>query len=351
MKKAIIIINYIIILAFITACNKKSKTKSIEPLSFQYEIMDIPNSKLVNLEKFKNFHRSIIRLENTNYTYQDKERKNFKRFPGNRNGIQLNKFSTEQRIQFQDLLNDILSPKGYLKILSILTNEDAPARTDDELGREKYWVTFFGVPNNNQNWGFRFEGHHISLNFSFRGNLLISNTPSVYGAFPSIIKKSKYVVLNDEDFYREGFNILFEEEDKGLALIASFDSIQHRQSYTNLNNDIDIIGEDNEIYNMDFLYNSAFAPEGILYNDLNLEQQHLMLDLINCYFSNFTKKLYDVSDLKKNRTKFITTGKIKKNDEYYYRIVNKDFLIEFQNIGNHIHCLFRDFRNDFGNEK
>lgn len=350
MRTQINVLIYGLVLILFNSCNNKENFKLETKITSSNENLVTTESTVIKLDKFIILYNSINKQENTSYTYANSERKKFQRFPGERKGTQLNKLNTEQRIQLHDLLNDILSPKGYLKILHIISNEDASSRVDDELGREKYWITFFGTPSANQLWGFRFEGHHISLNFSFRGNILISNSPFVYGALPSTMRDGKFTPFTDMDLYREGFNILFEEEDKALNLIASLDSIQYTKSSSDEDVNINIIGEDNEIKNIDKLYELAFQNTGLLFKDLNKEQQEQMLNLINCYFENFAKTAYLKHSLKGKETKFIISGKIEKNAKFYYRIVNKDFLIEFQNVGNHVHCLFRDFRNDFGIE-
>ena len=37
---------------------------------------------------------------------------------------------------------------------------------------ERYHITFYGTPSRTERWGWRFEGHHLSLNFTLAGDRL-----------------------------------------------------------------------------------------------------------------------------------------------------------------------------------
>lgn len=302
----------------------------------------------INLEKFSQFYNLTNDLDTNSFKFQSDERKNFKRFPGNRKGIKITDLTSQQRIQLQDILNDLLSGQGYLKLIGILSNEDATARVDEELGREKYWFTFFGKPADTDYWGFRYEGHHASLNFSFRGDKLISSTPFIIGADPSILQDGKWSPLTKEDEFREGYNILFEEEDLALELITGLSEENLKKGLVNLESGISLISEDNEVLDMNTLYNIVKIEHGISISDLSVSEQLKLTNLVNVYFSNFRVEKADEKYLLETKTKFIFNGELQKNGKLYYRIVNEDFIIEFQNIGNHIHCILRSFKNDFG---
>lgn len=300
----------------------------------------------INLEKFSKFYDSTKGLDS--FQFQSNERKKFKRFPGIRKGIQIIDLTSQQRIELHDVLNDLLSGQGYLKLIGILSNEDASARVDEELGREKYWITFFGEPVDKENWGFRFEGHHASFNFSFYGDILISSTPFIIGCDPAIMQDGKWSPLTKDDEFREGYNILFEEEDLVLELIRELSEKNQKKGFVTLDSGIDIICEDNKVLDMKKLYNTAKIEEGISFSDLDELRKLKFTNLVNVYFGNL--KFQEVSQkyLFETNTKFIFSGKLQKNGKLYYRIVNEDFIIEFQNIGNHIHCIMRSFKNDFG---
>ena len=76
---------------------------------------------------------------------------------------------------------------------------------------ELYWFTIFGEPSDSAPWGWRFEGHHVSLNFlSTRGNVTVS-TPAFLGANPARVPSGP----------RAGWRLLPAEEDLARRLLAS----------------------------------------------------------------------------------------------------------------------------------
>lgn len=341
---------YIILIPlFLFASCQENERASID--NIQITESSYGTSFQINLNKFSRFYKQVKNLDKFNFGYQSPERRKFKRFPGEREGIKITDLKSNQRIQLNDLLNDLLSGQGYLKLIGIISNEDASARADDELGREKYWFTFFGEPKDNKNWGFRFEGHHASFNFSFYGDKLISGTPFIIGCDPSIMQNGKWSPLTKDDEYREGYNVLFEEEDLALELLNSLTEEIYKKGFVKLKTGIDLICEDNSILDMNILFKSAQIENGISFSDLKKSQKNKFIDLINVYFSNLKEQNITERELVESNTRLIFNGDIQKNKKFYYRIINDKFIIEFQNIGNHIHCMLRCFNNDFGLNK
>src|ERR1041385_4998647 len=84
-----------------------------------------------------------------------------------------------------------------------------------ERDSEKYYVSIFGEPVDQGTWGYRFEGHHISLNFTVV-NGKIASSPSFFGANPAMVKEGP----------RAGLRALGREEDLGRELIQSLNDAQ-----------------------------------------------------------------------------------------------------------------------------
>jgi len=282
----------------------------------------------------------------TDFNFSSAERKNFKRFPGKRNGIQISKLNVEEKILLHDILNDELTQLGYLKVLGVISNEDAPARNDDLLGREMYWITFFGIPDKVKNWGFRFEGHHISVNITYDGDKRISHTPFVIGAYPSIQMDSEFATFNQNDNYRVGYNILSDEEDLALTLYKSFDKEQREKAEESLGTGNTLVSENSQITDLQIVKTLTQTGKGLKYEELTEFQKNIYENLINAYAFNFS---YDDSFLQNN---FLISysGEVEKNGKYYYRLTNEEWLIEYQSIGNHIHYIVRNLNSDFGNK-
>src|SRR5205085_2900552 len=81
---------------------------------------------------------------------------------------------------------------------------------------EWYFFTIFGTPA--RQWGWRVEGHHLSLNFTLEGGRIVAATPAFFGANPALVKagpRKGLATLGDaEDLARELFQSLDEDQKK-----------------------------------------------------------------------------------------------------------------------------------------
>ncbi len=82
--------------------------------------------------------------------------------------------------------------------------EGTPVR-DPEL----YFLSIFGRPSDGGSWGWRIEGHHLSLNFTLKDGKIASVTPVFFGANPAEVRQGP----------REGLRALADLEDRGLRLV------------------------------------------------------------------------------------------------------------------------------------
>src|SRR5439155_1670814 len=74
-----------------------------------------------------------------------------------------------------------------------------------------YFFTVFGTPGAKGKWGWRVEGHHLSLNFTMEDNQVAAATPYFFGANPAVIKTGT----------KKGTSVLPEAEDYARALFVS----------------------------------------------------------------------------------------------------------------------------------
>ena len=99
----------------------------------------------------------------------DEARTNYVYWPYLRKGLPLDYMTAEQRALVHDMLNTALSSKGYLSTIEVMQMEKILQDTETTgfpRGTENYTIAFFGEPKEDAEWGWRFEGHHLSLNFS-----------------------------------------------------------------------------------------------------------------------------------------------------------------------------------------
>src|SRR4051794_21334959 len=117
----------------------------------------------------------------------DEERKNWHFIPRVRKGLPIKEMNQGQRLLAQALLATGLSPQGYGKAVGIMSLEDVLAELEKGKGPvrdpENYFVSIFGDPAAKDAWGWRFEGHHLALNFA-AGAGGVAVTPSFFGTNP-----------------------------------------------------------------------------------------------------------------------------------------------------------------------
>src|SRR3989442_5913009 len=85
---------------------------------------------------------------------------------------------------------------------------------------ERYYFAVFGTPSTRTTWGWRVEGHHVSLHFTLVDGSLIAGAPSFFGANPAEVR----------DGPKKGTRVLGPEEDVARALVESLDASQRERA-------------------------------------------------------------------------------------------------------------------------
>jgi hypothetical protein len=110
----------------------------------------------------------------TLYGFDEAERHTFNYVPMVRGGLPLQDMSDAQKGQAQALLRHVLSDDGYARTQQIIAHEGILRALEMQRGVKgyerrdpgHYYLALFGTPAADAPWGWRFEGHHLSLNFS-----------------------------------------------------------------------------------------------------------------------------------------------------------------------------------------
>ncbi|HEX6892746.1 MAG TPA: DUF3500 domain-containing protein [Chryseolinea sp.] len=281
------------------------------------------------------------------YKFDDEERFNWHFVPKARNGVSFRDFDPAQRDAALDLLRTSLSAKGYQKATAIMELENVLREVEGRGSNDKYrdplnyYLTIFGSPADNKPWGWRFEGHHIALNFSSVSNRIESSTPSFFGSNPGIVRSGP----------EKGKQILKDESELAFSLVNSFDADKLK---------IALISETAlpEIVSFNSRKAIPLNPAGLSYLAMNDQQRTLLTKLLETYVRNyelgFSNKLME--KIKKagiDKLTFSWAGSLKPGSGYYYRIQGPMLLIELdntQNDANHVHSVVRDLTNDFGED-
>src|SRR5262249_24838350 len=206
---------------------------------------------------------------------------------------------------------------------------------------EKYSIVFFGQPAADSPWGWRFEGHHLSLSFTLSGDRVVASTPSFLGANPAEVKKGP----------RKGWGVLAAEEDEARRLLALFDDRQRGHAIVDARPYGDIVTR-----NADRVV--PLENRGLEASAMTEPQRAQLKKLIDVYADNFEPglkqaRLARVDEGEFGAARFAWAGPTERGKPHYYRVQGAKFLIEYdasQGDGNHIHTVWRDFDGDFGRD-
>ena len=288
---------------------------------------------------------------NTLFPFDGEERYNYHFVPFERKGITFNEMNADQKTAAFDLLKTCLSEAAYKKTKEIMQLENVlielEKRKPDDHFRDpgNYHISIFGIPSAKTIWGWRFEGHHISFNFSFDKKNLSSGTPAFLGTNPAIVLSGS----------KTGTQVLKDETERGFALLNSLSKTQLQKTI------IDTVAY-KDILSFDKRNAMLGDPAGIKYSDLNKSQQALLLQLVSAYVHRFTtlfadKMLKEIQQAGLDQLWFAWAGHTKaemgNGNGSYYRIQGPTILIEYdntQNNSNHIHSVLRDLKHDFGGD-
>lgn len=282
-------------------------------------------------------------LDRARYAFDDDERYNWHYVPKRRNGLPLKEMTLDQRRAAHHLLRTTLSAKGYLKATSIMylesilrILENGAAHRDPEM----YYFTVFGEPGGEAPWGWRIEGHHLSITFTSVGDEL-RVTPAFMGANPGEVRSGPYT----------GLRVLAEEEDLGRALMLMLDDGQRRAALIMAEAPDEVItGADRQARLEGF--------EGLRVGDMTADQQSAVRRILEAYVHNMTP---DVAAAQMARIEaaglehlhFAWAGSTTPGEGHYYRLHGPTVLFEFDNVqngNNHPHAVWRDFDGDYGED-
>ena len=278
------------------------------------------------------------------FEFDDAERLNWHFVPKPRRGLPLKEMSAEQRKLAHDILKVALSQRGYLTASAIIDLElvlremgENPRVRDPEL----YFFSIFGTPSRAVPWGFRVEGHHLSLNFTLVRDTLIATAPAFFGANPAEVRRGP----------RQGLRALANEEDIARELVLSLDQRQRAVTVISSTAPQDIVtGSAQRV--------EPLSPIGIRMSELRPNQTAILVRLLDVYLGRMAEPLaanrraaLQRADF--GKVAFAWAGSTQPGEPHYYRIQGPTFLVEYdntQNGANHIHTVWRDFEGDFGRD-
>jgi hypothetical protein len=316
--------------------------------------------------------------------------------PTDHGGLPLGEQRPAQQGLAMRLVASGLSPAGYATVATVIGLENVLDRVEGwqvDWGRERgrdpglYYLSVFGTPGGDA-WGWRFGGHHVSLNYTLAGDRIVSCTPSFIGAHPArtaLAADGTLVPLGSlEPTARQ---LAMSLRDRGAAAaflhpravsdivtgnrpyVADGDEMIHMQNLWRarfaegrlgyLIDQVDIDNETASGYQSDDHRALAVTrqPKGIPGRDLTVAERGLLGALTSGYLGRFPDEIADPW-LARYRAGdgldglcFGYAGAPAAAGPIYYRLQDARLLTEYDNSqynANHAHTVVRDLTADFG---
>jgi hypothetical protein len=263
-----------------------------------------------------------------------------------RKGLPLEAMTAAQKEAAMALLRAGTSSDGYSSATAIMSLETILKELEQGHGPVRnpnwYFFTVFGTPSNSTKWGWRVEGHHLSLNFVVAGGKVVAATPAFMGANPAT------VLAGDQ----KGKRTLANAEDVAKALYRSLDDQQKELAHQNK--------QFPEIEGASETPHVGIA-KGLAVSQMTAAQRHLLMKLLQAYLGRMPadvaeSELAALQQAGIENIHFAYAGGLATGEPHTYRVQGPTFVVEFlnvqpdsaQNPANHIHSAWRAIHGDFG---
>lgn len=280
------------------------------------------------------------------FDFDNKERTHWIYVPSVRLGLAIKELTETQQKFVQDLLATSLSPVGKNKVLGVILLEEYLRMKEQGKGQfvrdpGLYTISFFGTPTANGTWGWRWEGHHCSQNFTVVDGKLIGATPSFLGSNPGKIIDGKSI--------DNGFELLAFEDLRGRELTRSLTPEQFKKALIKGETPKDVVTKNTAKL-------TPMIPEGISLKDLSAAQKKILGQIIIEYVGRARpdfaiQEMKEITATPEDQIYFGWSGGLEVGQPHYYRVQGPTFLFELdntQNNANHVHTVWRDLKKDFG---
>ena len=277
------------------------------------------------------------------FAFDDEERLNWHFIPREREGLPYGEFTPPQRRLADRLLGTALSHEGISKALGIMYLEQVLYEREgrDIRDSDRYHFTVFDEPSNSGFWGWRVEGHHLSLNITLNDGEVVATSPAFMGSNPAIVEEGKHA----------GLEVLAAEQTVARELLALFDAKAREKVIFDAEAPPDILTGTDRVA-------EPGEPLGVAVGDMTDEQAGKLVELLQVYTGRLRldlgKEEFDkIKAAGLHNIHFAWAGSAEPGEAHYYRIHSPTFLIEYdntQNDANHVHSVWRDLSGDFGRD-
>ena len=201
-------------------------------------------------------------------------------------------------------------------------------------------MSVFGTPGNFP-WGWRFEGHHLSLNVALPAPGHIAVTPFFVGAHPATVRDGPH----------RGLRALGPAEDMARQIMAGLSEEQRRTAIISSRAFDDIVAGPGRERDLG-------QPRGLEVAVLGGAARNLVEALVDRFVGTLAPDLMApqkrrVMEQDLAHFRFAWAGSLTPGEGHYFRVHGPVTLIEHdntQNNANHIHSVWRDLAADFGHD-
>ena len=264
-----------------------------------------------------------------------------------RKGVCLDDMDPKAKSAALELLKLGTSADGYTWATAIMEREAILAELEPKNTWYRkpgwYFFTMFGKPAAKGTWGWRVDGHHLSVSLTITDGKIVSASPYFMGLNPVTIKHGprkgeRDTITPCEDLARELFLMLNKEQQK-VALQA-----EHMP---------EVAGKTVKA--------PAKIPTGLGAEKMSNKQQELLVKLVNHYTGRMPEALAKTETDKFTKAGveklgFLYTGEAEAGKRHTYNIQGPSLYIHYmnemtdplKNPANHIHSIYRSLTTDFG---
>lgn len=266
------------------------------------------------------------------------ERRDWHYRPRNRPGLAVSRMDSIQRWSAYRLLAAGVSPTAFASVAVIVALEDVLDEEERHRRRRHaldYSVSVFGQPGEGA-WGWRFEGHHLSLHHSVVDGE-VRSAPQFLGARPARVLVAGHPVVQP----------LRAEEELARTLMGALDRSERAAAIIEGEAPPDIVTGNAPTVT------GWLEPRGVAGSELGDQAAGALGALVQVYLGRLPAEVAETERraLGDGDVHFAWAGTTEPGGPHYYRLQSPTFLVEYDNTqdgANHAHTVWRSRAGDFG---
>ena len=290
------------------------------------------------------------RRASATFDFDDDERFVWAFTPGDREGLALRDMDDGQRVAAMRMVDAAMSERGAREVAEVMALETILGAIEREQGRgsslrrdpELYWFALFGDPTADAPWMWRVGGHHVGVHLTVADGRVIGSSPSFLGANPAVVPSGP----------RIGSRVLTGEEALARELLGAL-SAEERAAVV-----VDPLAPTEILTSNGARADARSVPRGLAHAYMTEPARTGLERLIRHYLGRAAEDVA-ADDWARavadglSETTFAWAGSTEPGRGHYYAVRGPRLLIEYdntQNGANHIHAVWRDLANDWGED-